>query len=665
MSSPHLEVVLNAVERLDQRLTGQPWLIDGKNLQIADIVAAAFHDSVPEITDDEGVIQHLQDSVAVLKDHLAKGNYVYGVNTGFGGSADSRTTQVVSLQAALMQLTQAGVLTKKCRNGQIQRPDEAMPSAWVRATMVVRCNTTLRGHSAVSLPVLRALQQLLKRGLVPVVPLRGSVSASGDLMPLAYIVGTMEGSPSILVQSGHDDKDSNSIQPANLALANAGLDPIVLGPKEGLGLVNGTAASAALGALVVYKSHQLAVLVQALTGVAVEALRGCSESFDPFIATVPILARLNVPGTSWVYFEDPNSPAMSSLPRIVDARIFFKIGTRFVINVELNSSSDNPLVNVDSGDIVYNCNFQAVAVTTAVEKTRLALQMFGRLITAQFTEMVDPTLSRGLPANLVADDPSLSFGVKGVDISMAAYLAELSYLAGPMSSHIQPTEMNNQAINSMAFASARMSMHAVDVLSLMCACSLYAGCQALDLRVLHQTFLDCINAALGPITDQYFGEVIPLEQRQRTHATLQQAFTRSWNATSNLDLRARCHALVLSALPTLTDALVPGMDAAVLAGWKDAALNTTIETWTKISNEFFDRQTTEEFLGVGSCVLYRTVRHNLGVPFQLGFIEHPTIGSDTLRGRPKKTVGEWISVIYEAIKEGTVFIPLFDVMKRG
>ncbi|KAE8853258.1 hypothetical protein HRS9122_00250 [Pyrenophora teres f. teres] len=685
MSSPHLEVVLNAVERLDQRLTGQPWLIDGKNLQIADIVAAAFHDSVPEITDDEGVIQHLQDSVAVLKDHLAKGNYVYGVNTGFGGSADSRTTQVVSLQAALMQLTQAGVLTKKCRNGQIQRPDEAMPSAWVRATMVVRCNTTLRGHSAVSLPVLRALQQLLKRGLVPVVPLRGSVSASGDLMPLAYIVGTMEGSPSILVQSGHDDKDSNSIQPANLALANAGLEPIVLGPKEGLGLVNGTAASAALGALVVYKSHQLAVLVQALTGVAVEALRGCSESFDPFIATVrphsgQIECARNILGLlrGSKLARDVVAPKDRRREDLLQDRYSLRSTSQWIgpyledliladqqINVELNSSSDNPLVNVDSGDIVYNCNFQAVAVTTAVEKTRLALQMFGRLITAQFTEMVDPTLSRGLPANLVADDPSLSFGVKGVDISMAAYLAELSYLAGPMSSHIQPTEMNNQAINSMAFASARMSMHAVDVLSLMCACSLYAGCQALDLRVLHQTFLDCINAALGPITDQYFGEVIPLEQRQRTHATLQQAFTRSWNATSNLDLRARCHALVLSALPTLTDALVPGMDAAVLAGWKDAALNTTIETWTKISNEFFDRQTTEEFLGAGSCVLYRTVRHNLGVPFQLGFIEHPTIGSDTLRGRPKKTVGEWISVIYEAIKEGTVFIPLFDVMKRG
>ncbi|KAF1912204.1 L-Aspartase-like protein [Ampelomyces quisqualis] len=685
MAGSHLAIVLNAAERLEKHLQGQPWEIDGNTLQIADVVASAFHDRVPEITDREDVIQNLQDSVAVLMDHLAKGNYVYGVNTGFGGSADSRTTEVVSLQAALMQLTQAGVLTKKYRDGKPQRPDEAMPSAWVRATMVVRCNTTLRGHSAVSLPVLRALQQLLKRGLVPIVPLRGSVSASGDLMPLAYIVGTMEGSPSILVQSGDDEKKSNNILPANLALAEAGLEPIVLGPKEGLGLVNGTAASAALGALVVHKSHQLAVLVQALTGVAVEALRGCSESFNPFIAAVrPNSGQVECARNILSLLQgsrlarDVFAPKDRRREDLLQDRYCLRSTSQWVgpyledliladrqITVELNSSCDNPLVNVESGDILYNCNFQAVAVTTAVEKTRLALQMFGRLITAQFTEMVDPSLSRGLPANLVADNPSLSFGVKGVDISMAAYLAELSYLAGPMSSHIQPTEMSNQAVNSMAFASARMSMHAVDVLSMMCACSLYAGCQALDLRVLHETFLQRLGAAIHPITDQHFGQVIPLEERQRIHTKLQQEFIRSWNSTSNLDVQPRCRALVLSALPTLTDALPTGTDVAVLASWKDAALKIITDSWTQISGNFFDRQPTEGFLGAGSRVLYHTVRHDLGVPFQLGFIEHPTIGSDELRGRPKRTVGEWISVIYEAIKEGSLFNPLFNLMKEG
>jgi phenylalanine ammonia-lyase len=225
------------------------------------------HDLVPRLTDDAGVIKHLHSSVEVLMDHLAKGYYVYGVNTGFGGNAESRTAQVVALQAALMQLTQSGVPTTKTQPPSLL-PEEAMPAPWVRATMVVRCNATLRGHSAVSLSVLEALQKLLEHRLAPVIPLRGSVSASGDLMPLSYIAGALEGSPRILVQRGGDQ---GPILPANRALEEAGIKPVILGPKEGLGLVNGTASSTALGALAMHRSHQLAVLVQALTGIAVEA----------------------------------------------------------------------------------------------------------------------------------------------------------------------------------------------------------------------------------------------------------------------------------------------------------------------------------------------------------------------------------------------------------
>jgi phenylalanine ammonia-lyase len=166
-----------------------------------------------------------------------------------------------------MQLTQAGILTKT-PDGSL--PKEAMPASWVRATIVVRCNATLRGHSAVSLPILEALVRLLQHGLVPVVPLRGSVSASGDLMPLSYIAGAIEGNPDILIQSSNGE-----VLPAPQALERAGIPAVRLGPKEGLGLVNGTASSAALGALAMGHAHNLALLTQALTAVAVEV---CSSS---------------------------------------------------------------------------------------------------------------------------------------------------------------------------------------------------------------------------------------------------------------------------------------------------------------------------------------------------------------------------------------------------
>ncbi len=133
--------------------------------------------------------------------------------------------------------------------------------------MVVRCNSTLRGHSAVSLPVVRAVAGLLEHHLTPIVPLRGSVSASGDLMPLAYVAGSIEGNPDILLEK------NGEVLPANQALQEAGMQPVVLGPKEGLGLVNGTASSAGLGALVMAEAHSLAVLTQILTGAAVEVSR--------------------------------------------------------------------------------------------------------------------------------------------------------------------------------------------------------------------------------------------------------------------------------------------------------------------------------------------------------------------------------------------------------
>jgi phenylalanine ammonia-lyase len=184
-----------------------------------------------------------------------------GVNTGFGGSADSRTEEVVALQASLMQHTQSGILTPSTDGS---KPGHAMPAAWVRAAMVIRCNSTVRGHSAVSLPVIRAVVGLLEHGLTPVVPLRGSVSASGDLMPLAYVAGSLEGNPDILLEK------HGRVLPAPQALQEANLQPVVLGPKEGLGLINGTSSSAGLGALVVAGAQDQAFLAQVLTGAAVE-----------------------------------------------------------------------------------------------------------------------------------------------------------------------------------------------------------------------------------------------------------------------------------------------------------------------------------------------------------------------------------------------------------
>ena len=207
-----------------------------------------------------------------------------GVNTGFGGSADTRSSQNEALQSALLQHHHFGVLTAADRGlpstTKTFVQSTAMPENWVKGTMLVRSNTIARGHSAVSLQVIETIIAVLRENLTPIIPLRGSISASGDLSPLSYVAGIVTGNPDIWV------KTPSGIISAKEALEHNSIAPITLGPKEGLGLMNGTATSAAVGSLALYETHHIMVLSQVLTAMASEALLGTADSFDSFIAGV-------------------------------------------------------------------------------------------------------------------------------------------------------------------------------------------------------------------------------------------------------------------------------------------------------------------------------------------------------------------------------------------
>ena len=160
----------------------------------------------------------------------------------------------------------------------------SLPTTWVRAAMLIRCNSLIRGHMDVSYEVIDAIVRLICNDLTPVIPLRGSISASGDLMPLSYVAGLLEGNRDIWVRLGA--KAPRKVISAREALALANLSPITLQAKDALGLMNGTAPSAAIACIALYESHHLAVLAQILTAMAVEALQGHVESFHPFITHV-------------------------------------------------------------------------------------------------------------------------------------------------------------------------------------------------------------------------------------------------------------------------------------------------------------------------------------------------------------------------------------------
>ncbi|KAF2473409.1 phenylalanine ammonia-lyase [Lindgomyces ingoldianus] len=682
----HASLVHQTWARLQSLVEGDQVRISGQSLDIASVVAVARNGCSPELETTPEVLDRIQKSVDTLEEYLSKGYYAYGVNTGFGGSADSRTKDVLALQRSLLQHTQSGILVdidKKSHGiANLDVGFHSMPASWVKGTMLVRCNSVVRGHSAVSLRVVELIINLLRNNCVPVIPLRGSVSASGDLLPLAYIGGAVEGSPDIFVciQEG----DTYKIISAKEALAHIGETPITLGPKEGLGLINGTAASASVSCLALYDANNLAIMTQVLTAMAVEALLGNAESFHPFIAEVrphqgQIEVAKNIRGflqgsklATCLSSDDKDRTksglyqdryAVRSASQWIGPQLEDLLLAHEQITTELNSTTDNPLIDIEKKD-VYSCaNFQAASITSATEKTRLAIQMLGKIMFGQCTELINPFLNNGLPANLAADDPSLSFTMKGVDVNMAAYMSELAFLANPVSSHVQSAEMHNQAVNSLALISSRYTMQAVEVARLMASCFLYVCCQALDLRVLHLEFLSKLKPAVLQVTQEVFGELLTPHVLDTAHSRVVDVIPGAWGSSTHLDATERYEHLVNTTLPVLTNAIAsttssrnPSLTLAHIEAWKERMLETVSSAYTKHRATFFLIQSTPQYLGKASTVMYTFVRKDLGVPMHQGLVEHPrgceAAEANTMDGRPKKTIGSWVSIIYESLRSG-------------
>lgn len=298
--------------------------------------------------------------------------------------------------------------------------------------------------------------------------------------------------------------------------------------------------------------------------------------------------------------------------------------------------------------------------------------MLGRLFFAQSTELIDPSLNNGLPANLVADDPSTSFTMKGVDINMAAYMSELGVLASPVTPHVQTAEMHNQSINSLAFLSARMTKKAVEVVSMMGATCLYVGCQALDLRALQVDFLSELQPAVEKTTARLLASHLTQKEIENLNSDLREKIVETWRSASRLDIVDRMKAIgdaaTMSLLRILNAASQTASDSIALGiveSWRQEVENEATAIYQTVSRRFFAQPSTETYIGDGSWALYRTIRYILGVPFHQGLAEHPGTEDNVIYGdskRPRKTVGSWISVIYQALLEGRIYGALYDVI---
>jgi phenylalanine ammonia-lyase len=517
--------------------TNAPLAVNGRDLTIADVVAVSRDLAGVKLTSES--IDAIEACSKIIPEKIAKGNVIYGVNTGFGGSADTRSDDVERVQQSLISHLTCGIIAdgkqqpvlnsnghssqyngeilpgKKDSKRQQQRASvrrslplndplavTCMPESWARASMLIRLNSLAGGASGIRVSIAECLMNLLNEDVVPRIPVRGSISASGDLSALAWIGALMQGKPSATAFVGPRDVDgARRVRRADLALSEAGIAPISLHAKEGLAIVNGTAVSAGVAALAAHESLHLAALSQILTAMSVEALRGSDESFEPFIARVrPHAGQVDSARNIKAFLTGSrllNRHDSQNVATLRQDRYSLRTASQWIgpvledfclahdqLTVELNSVTDNPLIDVATGRVFHGGNFQARAVTSAVEKLRQGLQSIGRMLFTQCTEMINPATSWGLPPNLCSDDVNNSFLFKGLDVVVAGLASELGFLANPVGSHVQTAEMGNQSLNSLALVSARYTLEAVDVLSQIASAHLLALCQALDLRTI-------------------------------------------------------------------------------------------------------------------------------------------------------------------------------------
>ena len=658
------------------------------------------------------------------------------MNTGFGGSADTRTDEVDKLQRTLISFLNCGVLAVRkeshlSTNGHVHEPTNGfsngltngfingemngnshgsqrssrinaqfkkallnedpmastlMPESWVKSSLLVRGNSLACGNSAVRPELIQNLVGLLRKDIIPVIPVRGSVSASGDLIPLSYIGGALEGSPGIQVWV-NDNKGGRKVTTADVALSQSSLAPLRLAPKEGLAIVNGTAVSAGIGTLALHDAHCLAVLSQILTSMSVESLRGCAESFDPFLAAVrPHMGQIEashniqsfLTGSKLITTGDHHSVDDGSLrqdrystrtapqwlgPQLEDLMLAHK-----QLSVEINSSTDNPIIDSKGGRVLHGGNFQAMSVTSAMEKARSAMQAIGRMLFAQCTELINPALNNGLPPNLTADEPSQSFLLKGVDISIAALQAELGLLANPVQSHMQNAEMGNQSLNSLALVSARYTHMALDVLSQLSAAFLLTLCQALDLRVFHIRFLDALEPVLASVTYEIFAPV--LHNVDCLHAGLWLHFERELNKTTTMDSAERFPQVIGSMQTTiLAHALHSSKDDAsllpALRQWTERCCALALETFRTSRDVYAANPDPTGFLGSASNRMYKFVRQELGVPFQTAFSKASNPDATWMDPSTNSaTIGSLVTKIYTAIRSGALYVPVMECLRE-
>jgi len=427
---------------------------------------------------------------------------VYGVNTGFGKLASIRipAQDTATLQRNL-------ILSHCCGVG------PQAPEAIVRLMMALKLISLGRGASGVREALIDLLEGMLAKGVLPVVPAQGSVGASGDLAPLAHMAAVMIG-------EGEADFQGRRL-PASQALEQAGLSPVVLGPKEGLALINGTQFSTAYALSGLFEAQHAART----------SLITCALSMDAAMASdAPLTAQIHAlrghPGQILAAQvmrnllqdseirrshaeDDPRVQdpyCMRCQPQVVGAALDMLSSAALMLEREANAATDNPLVLGDADGIVSGGNFHAEPVAFAADMIALAVAEIGAIAQRRIALLVDPALSFDLPPFLAAD-PGLNSGLMIAEVTSAALMSENKHLANPCSTDSTPTSANQEDHVSMAAHGARRLMRMTDNLFQILGIEVFCAAEGVRFRAPLKT-----SQPLQAVLERFSQTVAPLHQ---------------------------------------------------------------------------------------------------------------------------------------------------------
>jgi histidine ammonia-lyase/phenylalanine ammonia-lyase len=434
---------------------------------------------------DPIIRRDIERSRALESELIAQGLPVYGVTTGFGDSVRRHITaaQAAALQDHLIRFLGCGTGVETS-------------AATARAVVLIRANTLARGHSGVRVELVERLLDLVNAGITPVIPEEGSVGASGDLVPLSYVAAVVTGHRTVRVHG--------QVRPAAEALREAGLQPITLEPKEGLALVNGTAFMTALAALAVVDGRRLAAVSDICTAMTTEVLHGLIGPFHPFLHEVakphPGQIRsaagirtmlegsglVRADGQAGGQIQDKYS--LRCAPQFTGVLWDVLDWVERWIEVEINSSNDNPLFDTVTGVVLNSGNFAGGHMALAMDSLKTALASIADLMDRQLELVVDEKFNQGLTPNLIPDFPAghpelgLNHGFKGMQLAGSSLTADALARCVPLTAFSRSTECHNQDKVSMGATAARSARDVVALVEKVAAIHLLALCQAADLR---------------------------------------------------------------------------------------------------------------------------------------------------------------------------------------